>query len=89
MWHCVVALSALHISASFVFPFGTAHASPGNMYTACVLSGKAKPLKKKKVQKFDDDEKKQLEEKKKLAALKVKAGGKGPMGGGGIKKSKK
>ncbi|EYC30106.1 hypothetical protein Y032_0005g2453 [Ancylostoma ceylanicum] len=56
--------------------------------------GKAKPLKQpKKTEKALDEEdiefkKKQLEEKKKLAELAAKAQ-KGPLGGGGIKKSGK
>ncbi|CAJ0585870.1 unnamed protein product, partial [Mesorhabditis spiculigera] len=57
--------------------------------------GKAKPLKapKKDNKDLDDDDiefkKRQLEEKKKLAEAAKKAGEKGPLVGGGIKKSGK
>ncbi|XP_076806816.1 translation machinery-associated protein 7-like [Clavelina lepadiformis] len=57
--------------------------------------GKKKPLKQpKKAQgEMDDDEKafkqKQKEEAKKLAEMKAKAGKKGPLAQGGIKKSGK
>ncbi|KHJ99203.1 translation machinery associated TMA7 [Oesophagostomum dentatum] len=57
--------------------------------------GKAKPLKQpKKGEKTLDEEdlefkKKQMEEKKKLAELAAKASHKGPLVGGGIKKSGK
>ncbi|ETN76916.1 translation machinery associated TMA7 [Necator americanus] len=57
--------------------------------------GKAKPLKqpKKGEKVLDEDDvefkKKQMEEKKKLAELAAKAGQKGPLSGGGIKKSGK
>lgn len=55
--------------------------------------GKAKPLKaaKKATKDLDEDDlalqAKLREEKKKLAAMAVKAGGKGPLLSGGIKKS--
>ncbi|VDI77298.1 Hypothetical predicted protein [Mytilus galloprovincialis] len=57
--------------------------------------GKKKPLKAPKKEKGDMDEddmafkQKQREEQKKLAEAKAKAGGKGPMGSSGIKKSGK
>lgn len=57
--------------------------------------GKAKPLKqpKKKQKEMDEDEiafkQKQKEDAKKLEEMKKKAGGKGPLGTGGIKKSGK
>jgi len=57
--------------------------------------GKAKPLKKPKAKGKDLDEddiahkKKMQEEKKKLAEMAKKAGGKGPLATGGIKKSGK
>ncbi|XP_058229646.1 translation machinery-associated protein 7 [Hemibagrus wyckioides] len=57
--------------------------------------GKKKPLKapKKQSKEMDEDEiafkQKQKEEQKAMDALKAKASGKGPMGGGGIKKSGK
>ncbi|XP_061687528.1 translation machinery-associated protein 7 [Syngnathoides biaculeatus] len=57
--------------------------------------GKKKPLKapKKQAKDLDDDEvafkQKQKEEQKALDALKAKASGKGPLCGGGIKKSGK
>ncbi|CDS09228.1 Putative Coiled-coil domain-containing protein72 [Lichtheimia ramosa] len=57
--------------------------------------GKLKPLKQKKKNNNDLDEddiafkKKQAEEAKKLKELQAKAAGKGPLLGGGIKKSGK
>uniref|UniRef100_A0A0K0D0J7 Translation machinery-associated protein 7 homolog n=1 Tax=Angiostrongylus cantonensis TaxID=6313 RepID=A0A0K0D0J7_ANGCA len=57
--------------------------------------GKAKPLKQPKAAKKELDEddiefkKKQMEEKKKLAEIAAKASQKGPLVGGGIKKSGK
>ncbi|CAK9783600.1 unnamed protein product [Cutaneotrichosporon oleaginosum] len=57
--------------------------------------GKAKPLKapKKQNKELDEDDKAFLEKQKReqaeLKAAAAKASGKGPMGGGGIKKSKK
>ncbi|XP_051932399.1 translation machinery-associated protein 7 [Hippocampus zosterae] len=57
--------------------------------------GKKKPLKsaKKQTKEMDDDDiafkQKQKEEQKALEALKVKASGKGPLAGTGIKKSGK
>ncbi|ODN76299.1 hypothetical protein L202_06225 [Cryptococcus amylolentus CBS 6039] len=57
--------------------------------------GKAKPLKapKKASKDLDEDDiafqEKQKREAAELKALAAKAGGKGPMSGGGIKKSKK
>ncbi|KAM9133398.1 translation machinery-associated protein 7 isoform 1-T1 [Pangshura tecta] len=57
--------------------------------------GKKKPLKQPKKQAKDMDEEdlafkqKQKEEQKKLEELKTKASGKGPLTGGGIKKSGK
>jgi len=57
--------------------------------------GKAKPLKKPKAKgkELDEDDlafkKAQQEEKKKLAEMAKKAGGKGPLISGGIKKSGK
>ncbi|XP_030275844.1 translation machinery-associated protein 7 [Sparus aurata] len=57
--------------------------------------GKKKPLKapKKQNKDLDDDDvafkQKQKEEQKALDALKAKAGGKGPLGSSGIKKSGK
>ncbi|KAI3661891.1 hypothetical protein MP638_005932 [Amoeboaphelidium occidentale] len=57
--------------------------------------GKLKPLKKPKKEKGDEDEddlafkQKQREEQQKLKELKEKAAGKGPLLGGGIKKSGK
>ncbi|CAM4575173.1 unnamed protein product [Eretmochelys imbricata] len=57
--------------------------------------GKKKPLKQPKKQTKDMDEEdlafkqKQKEEQKKLAEMKTKASGKGPLTGGGIKKSGK
>ena len=57
--------------------------------------GKKKPLKQPKKQSKDLDEEdrafkqKQKEEQKKLDELKAKAAGKGPLTGGGIKKSGK
>uniref|UniRef100_A0A6Q2YVL6 Translation machinery-associated protein 7 n=1 Tax=Esox lucius TaxID=8010 RepID=A0A6Q2YVL6_ESOLU len=61
----------------------------------CLTGGKKKPLKaaKKATKEMDDDEmafkQKQKEEQKALEALKQKAAGKGPLTGGGIKKSGK
>ncbi|CAI5767720.1 Hypothetical predicted protein [Podarcis lilfordi] len=55
--------------------------------------GKKKPLKqpKKQAKEMDEEDKafkqKQKEEQKKLEELKAKAAGKGPLTGGGIKKS--
>jgi len=60
-----------------------------------LTGGKKKPLKQPKKQQHDMDEEdvafkqKQREEKKKLAEAQAKASQKGPMGGGGIKKSGK
>nr|XP_020469235.1 translation machinery-associated protein 7 [Monopterus albus] len=57
--------------------------------------GKKKPLKapKKQAKEMDEDEaafkQKQKEEQKAMEALKSKASGKGPLVGGGIKKSGK
>lgn len=57
--------------------------------------GKLKPLKKAKSDKGELDEddlafqQKQRDEKKKMAEMAVKAAGKGPLIGGGIKKSTK
>ncbi|XP_053159219.1 translation machinery-associated protein 7 [Hemicordylus capensis] len=57
--------------------------------------GKKKPLKqpKKQAKEMDEEDKsfkqKQKEEQKKLEELKAKAAGKGPLTGGGIKKSGK
>jgi len=57
--------------------------------------GKKKPLKapKKETKEVDDEEvarrQKQKEDQKALEALKAKAGQKGPLSGGGIKKSGK
>lgn len=57
--------------------------------------GKAKPLKapKKDAKELDEDDiefkKKQMEEKKKMAEAAKKASEKGPLVGGGIKKSGK
>ncbi|KAG4100530.1 translation machinery associated TMA7 [Neocallimastix lanati (nom. inval.)] len=57
--------------------------------------GKLKPLKNKKKKQVELDEEdqafkqKQREEQAKLKALRAKAGGKGPLLGGGIKKSGK
>ncbi|KAM7171015.1 translation machinery-associated protein 7 [Macrochelys suwanniensis] len=57
--------------------------------------GKKKPLKQPKKQTKDMDEEdlafkqKQKEEQKKLEEMKTKASGKGPLTGGGIKKSGK
>ena len=57
--------------------------------------GKKKPLKaaKKDTKELDDDDKalhaKQKEELKKLKEMASKAAGKGPLSGGGIKKSAK
>ncbi|XP_036415137.1 translation machinery-associated protein 7 [Colossoma macropomum] len=57
--------------------------------------GKKKPLKapKKQTKDMDEDEvafkQKQKEDQKALEAMKAKAAGKGPLSGGGIKKSGK
>ncbi|XP_060766729.1 translation machinery-associated protein 7 [Neoarius graeffei] len=57
--------------------------------------GKKKPLKapKKQAKELDEDDiaykQKQKEEQKALEAMKAKAAGKGPLGGGGLKKSGK
>nr|XP_023965736.1 translation machinery-associated protein 7 isoform X4 [Chrysemys picta bellii] len=62
---------------------------------AWLWSGKKKPLKQPKKQAKDMDEEdlafkqKQKEEQKKLEEMKTKASGKGPLTGGGIKKSGK
>uniref|UniRef100_A0A0B6XY89 Coiled-coil domain-containing protein 72 homolog n=1 Tax=Arion vulgaris TaxID=1028688 RepID=A0A0B6XY89_9EUPU len=57
--------------------------------------GKAKPLKKKKAESKDltdedlEFKKKQMEEQKKIKEMAAKASQKGPLVGGGIKKSGK
>eukprot|EP00118_Oscarella_pearsei_P024931 m.307144 g.307144 ORF g.307144 m.307144 type:complete len:73 (+) comp41948_c0_seq1:48-266(+) len=57
--------------------------------------GKKKPLKQPKKKQGEEDEtdkefkQKQKEEQKKLAEMKIKAAQKGPLAGGGIKKSGK
>uniref|UniRef100_A0AAY4B713 Translation machinery associated TMA7 n=1 Tax=Denticeps clupeoides TaxID=299321 RepID=A0AAY4B713_9TELE len=61
----------------------------------CVSGGKKKPLKqpKKSSKDMDDDEmafkQKQKDDQKAMEAMKAKASGKGPLTGGGIKKSGK
>ncbi|XP_027011374.1 translation machinery-associated protein 7 [Tachysurus fulvidraco] len=65
------------------------------VYVFAHTGGKKKPLKapKKQSKEMDEDEmafkQKQKEEQKAMDALKAKAAGKGPLTGGGIKKSGK
>uniref|UniRef100_A0A8D0DSW3 Translation machinery-associated protein 7 n=1 Tax=Salvator merianae TaxID=96440 RepID=A0A8D0DSW3_SALMN len=62
---------------------------------ATATGGKKKPLKqpKKQSKELDEEDKafkqKQKEEQRKLDEMKAKAAGKGPLAGGGIKKSGK